>query len=75
MVFCAFYTNACSVFCCVALVDSCRQSKHTAVHVLLRQKIRVPTAPGKPGKMTTVFPVLEKSWNFKILLKILEKWE
>ena len=34
--------------------------------------IRVPTAPGKPGKMTTVFPVLEKYWNFIILLKILE---
>ena len=33
---------------------------------------RVPTAP---GKMTTVFPVLEKYWNFIILLKILEKWE
>ena len=30
---------------------------------------RVPTAPGKPGKMTTVFPVLEKYWNFIILLK------
>ena len=25
---------------------------------------RVPSAPGKPGKMTTVFPVVEKSWNF-----------
>ena len=37
--------------------------------------IRVPTAPVKPGKMTTVFPVLEKYWNFVILLKILEKWE
>ena len=36
---------------------------------------RVPTAPGKPGKMTTVFPVLEKYWNFIILLQILEKWE
>ena len=36
---------------------------------------RVPTAPGKLGKMTTVFPVLEKYWNFIILLKILEKWE
>ena len=36
---------------------------------------RVPTAPGKPGEMTTVFPVLEKYWNFIILLKILEKWE
>ena len=36
---------------------------------------RVPTAPGKPGKMTSVFPVLEKYWNFIILLKILEKWE
>ena len=36
---------------------------------------RVPTAPGKPGQMTTVFPVLEKYWNFIILLKILEKWE
>ena len=34
---------------------------------------RVPTAPGKPGKMTTVFPVLEKYWNFIILLKIQEK--
>ena len=33
---------------------------------------RVPTTP---GKMTTVFPVLEKYWNFIILLKILEKWE
>ena len=36
---------------------------------------RVPTAPGKPGKMTTVLPVLEKYWNFVILLKILGKWE
>ena len=36
---------------------------------------RVPTAPGKPGKMTMVFPILEKYWNFIILLKILEKWE
>ena len=36
---------------------------------------RVPTAPGKPGDMTTVFPVLEKYWNFITLLKILEKWE
>ena len=26
-------------------------------------KSRVPTA-GKPGKMTTVFPFLEKYWNF-----------
>ena len=34
---------------------------------------RVPTAPGKPGKMTTVFPVLEKYWNFIILFKILER--
>ena len=33
---------------------------------------RVPTAPGKPGEMTTVFPVLEKYWNFIILLKILK---
>ena len=33
---------------------------------------RVPTAP---GEMTTVFPVLEKYWNFIILLKILEKWK
>ena len=32
----------------------------------------VPTAHGKPGKMTTVFPVLEKYWNFIILSKILE---
>ena len=36
---------------------------------------RVPTAPGKPEKITTVFPVLEKYWNFIILLKIVEKWE
>ena len=36
---------------------------------------RVPTAPGKPGRMTTVFPVLEKYWNLIILLKILEKLE
>ena len=28
-----------------------------------------PTAPGKPGKMTAVFPALEKSWNFIILQK------
>ena len=26
-------------------------------------------------KMTIVFPVLEKYWNFIILFKILEKWE
>ena len=32
---------------------------------------RVPTS-GKPGK---VFPVLEKYWNFVIVIKILEKWE
>ena len=29
----------------------------------------------KTWKMTTVFPFLEKYWNFIILLKILEKWE
>ena len=26
---------------------------------------RVPTAPGKPGKMTVAFPVMEISWNLK----------
>ena len=41
----------------------------------MKTTIRVPTAPGNPGKITTVFPVLEKYWNFIILLKILEKWE
>ena len=47
----------------------------TAVTTVTTGMIRVPTAPGKPGKMTKVFPVLEKYWNFIILLKILEKWE
>ena len=41
--------------------------------VIAEDTSRVPTAPGKPGKMTTVFPVLEKYWNIIILLKILEK--
>ena len=36
---------------------------------------RVPTRPGKPGKMRVCFPVMEKYWNFTILLKILEKWK
>ena len=35
---------------------------------------RVPSTPGKPGKMMTVFPVMEKSWNFIILPNIMEKW-
>ena len=34
---------------------------------------RVPTAPGKPGKMMKAFPVMEISWNFEILQNIMEK--
>ena len=33
---------------------------------------RVPTAPGKPGKMMKGFPVME-IWNFEILQNIMEK--
>ena len=36
-------------------------------------KGRVPTAPGKPGKMMKGFPVMEISWNFEILQNIMEK--
>ena len=32
------------------------------------------TVPSTPGKMMTVFPVMEKSWNFIILPNIMEKW-
>ena len=35
--------------------------------------LRVPTAPGKPGKMKKAFPVMEISWNFEILQNIMEK--
>ena len=34
---------------------------------------RVPTAPGKPGKVVVTFPFMEISWNFKILKYIMEK--
>ena len=34
--------------------------------------VRVPTAPGKPGKMMKAFPVMEISWNFEILKNIME---
>ena len=34
---------------------------------------RIPTAPGKPGKMMKAFPVMEISWNFEILQNIMEK--
>ena len=40
-----------------------------AYHILYT---RVPTAPGKPwkpGKVSAAFPVMEISWNFKILKK------
>ena len=33
--------------------------KHHPGLKVRQAKNRVPTAPGKPGKMTTVFPVLE----------------
>ena len=33
----------------------------------LLTQIRVPTGTGKPGKTREVFPVREKSGNFKIL--------
>ena len=32
----------------------------------------VPTAHGGPGKMTKFLAILEKYWNFIILLKVLE---
>ena len=34
---------------------------------------RVSTIPGKPGKMTVAFPVMEISWNLKIMKNIMEK--
>ena len=34
---------------------------------------RVPTAPGKPGKVAVAFPVMQISWNFKIFKNIMEK--
>ena len=37
--------------------------------------VRVPTAPGKPGKIMKGFPVMEISWNFEILQNIIEKLE
>ena len=61
------------------LNDQCMYSRLRLIRTKIPQRFcvnyRVPTAPGKPGKMTTVFPVLEKYWNFIILLTILEKWE
>ena len=60
------------------LADVSRWFLHTSIEIkgpILSFKNRVPTAPGKPGKMTIVFPVLEKYWDFIILLKILERWE
>ena len=36
------------------------------------ESYKVPTAPGKPGKMSGTFPVMEISWNFKILNNSME---
>ena len=36
-------------------------------------KLRVPTAPGKPGKMVTVFPAWKNSGILSFLPNILEK--
>ena len=52
--------------------------KNTNIQKVISQKrkdlnIRVPTAPGKPGKMMKGFPVMEISWNFEILQNIMEK--
>ena len=71
---CVIYFNDgstffCSSFLCSQLVVLLANKARNPLHYTER---RVPTAPGKPGKMTTVFPVLEKYWNFIILLKILE---
>ena len=35
--------------------------------------IRVPTRPGKPGKMRVHLENLEISWNFENLINIMEK--
>ena len=39
---------------------------------MIRNKNRVPTAPGKPGKITGAFPVMEISCKFKNLKNIME---
>ena len=48
------------------------KTKSSFLHVISIAKKRVPTVPGKPGKMRVTFPVMEISWNFKIL-KNMEK--
>jgi len=32
-------------------------------HSKFMRMVRVPTAPGKPGILTFIFPDMEKSWN------------
>ena len=64
-----------SLFYKYLIITLLLQRQEREVLYLICSVFRIPTAPGKPGKMTTVFPVLEKYWNFIIILKILEKWE
>ena len=40
--------------------DTSQREKRSTESRSVTTHFRVPTAPGKPGKMTTVFPVLEK---------------
>ena len=54
----------------------CRRNFAPPDHWLIKYvTFRFPTAPGKPWKIVGAFPVMEITWNFKILKNIMGKLE
>ena len=76
------YPNSPKVFCCV---DRQMAGRHIVLHgrtslvIFYPLEGRVPTRPGKPGKMRVHLENLEISWNFEIFNKnhgkIIKTWK